>query len=109
MREALTENELSIELDIDYLLNHSSYSDTNSTSLPGLILLDLHIPKKGGMEALQEIKTHPKLKAKLKPILVTGLTTSSCEEDIYNTYNLGVNSFIIKLLNFTCWLEIFTT
>lgn len=64
--------------------------------LPGLILLDLNMPRKDGREALAEIKGHPKLKR----IPVVVLTTSKAEEDIYRTYDLGVNSFISKPISF---------
>ena len=63
---------------------------------PGLILLDLNMPRKDGREALREIKADPAL----KHIPVVVLTTSKAEEDIYRTYNLGVNSFITKPVTF---------
>lgn len=69
----------------------------SNKDLPGLILLDLNMPKKDGREALREIKSDPKLKA--IPVII--LTTSKAEEDIYRTYNLGVNSFITKPVTFT--------
>ena len=64
--------------------------------LPGLILLDLNMPRKDGREALAEIKSH----AELRRIPVVVLTTSKAEEDIYRTYDLGVNSFISKPISF---------
>ncbi len=64
--------------------------------LPGLILLDLNMPRKDGREALAEIKGHPELRR----IPVVVLTTSKAEEDIYRTYDLGVNSFISKPISF---------
>jgi CheY-like chemotaxis protein len=63
---------------------------------PGLILLDLNMPKKDGREALAEIKADPTLRR----IPVVALTTSSAEEDIVRTYDLGVNSFISKPVTF---------
>jgi CheY-like chemotaxis protein len=70
--------------------------------LPGLILLDLNMPKKDGREALKEIKGN----LRLKQIPVVVLTTSKAEEDIYRTYNLGVNSFVTKPVTFTSLVEI---
>jgi DNA-binding response OmpR family regulator len=64
--------------------------------MPDLILLDLNMPKKDGIESLKEIKSNKKLKC--IPVIV--LTTSSAEEDIIKTYNLGVNSFITKPVTF---------
>jgi CheY-like chemotaxis protein len=63
---------------------------------PGLILLDLNMPKKDGREALAEIKRDPALRG----IPVVVLTTSKGEEDIVRTYELGVNSFISKPVSF---------
>jgi CheY-like chemotaxis protein len=63
---------------------------------PGLILLDLNMPKKDGREALGEIKTDPDLRR----IPVVVLTTSRAEEDIVRTYDLGVNSFVSKPVTF---------
>jgi CheY-like chemotaxis protein len=74
----------------------------DSTELPGLVLLDLNMPRKDGREALKEIKSNPRL----KQIPVVVLTTSKAEEDIYRTYNLGVNSFITKPVTFTSLVEV---
>ena len=63
---------------------------------PGLILLDLNMPKKDGREALAEIKSDPDLRR----IPVVVLTTSKAEEDIVRTYDLGVNSFVSKPVTF---------
>ncbi|HEY6889035.1 MAG TPA: response regulator [Solirubrobacter sp.] len=63
---------------------------------PGLILLDLNMPKKDGREALAEIKRDPELRG----IPVVVLTTSRGEEDIVRTYDLGVNSFVSKPVSF---------
>ena len=63
---------------------------------PGIILLDLNMPKKDGREALAEIKADPDLRR----IPVVVLTTSKAEEDIVRTYDLGVNSFITKPVTF---------
>ncbi|MFQ5450790.1 MAG: response regulator [Nitrospinaceae bacterium] len=64
--------------------------------IPGMILLDLNMPKKDGREALAEIKSHPALRK--IPVIV--LTTSNAENDITHSYDLGVNSFIQKPVRF---------
>jgi CheY-like chemotaxis protein len=76
---------------LDYLLGRGKFKN-NTDPTPDLILLDLNMPKKSGVEALQEIKSNHTLRH--IPIVV--LTTSKEEEDIYRTYDLGVNSFITK-------------
>ena len=77
---------------MDYLLHRDRYADPSDSPTPGLILLDLNMPKKDGREALAEIKANPDLRQ--IPIIV--LTTSKAEEDIFRSYHLGVNSFITK-------------
>lgn len=80
-----------IEL-MDYLYSRGKYANEGSAPRPGLILLDLNMPKKNGFEALQEIKANPDLRR--IPIIV--LTTSKEEEDIFRSYDLGVSGFITK-------------
>jgi len=80
---------------MDYLLHRSVYNAENAPR-PNLILLDLNMPKKDGREALSEIKQHPDL----RQIPVVVLTTSKLEEDVYQSYDLGANSFIIKPATF---------
>ena len=81
---------------MDYLFRRNGYSDPSSSPRPGLILLDLNMPRKDGREALKEIKEDPDLRQ--IPIVV--MTTSKAEEDIFRTYDLGVNSFITKPVTF---------
>jgi CheY-like chemotaxis protein len=81
---------------LDYLYRRGQYADPASSPAPGLILLDLNMPKKDGREALKEIKADPDLRR----IPVVVLTTSKAEEDIYRTYDLGANSFITKPVSF---------
>ena len=81
---------------LDYLQRRPPYGDARRHPLPGLILLDLNMPRKDGREALREIKSDPALRR----IPVVVLTTSQAEEDIYRTYDLGVNSFISKPVTF---------
>jgi CheY-like chemotaxis protein len=81
---------------LDYLCRRGNYADPAQSPRPGLILLDLNMPKKDGRTALAEIKADPSLRH--IPIVV--LTTSKAEEDVIRSYDLGVNSFIIKPVTF---------
>src|SRR5216683_1403524 len=74
---------------MDYLYHRGKYADAAQNPLPGLILLDLNMPRKDGREALAEIKADPLLRR----IPVVILTTSKAEEDILRSYDLGVNSY----------------
>ncbi|MBD6619688.1 response regulator [Komarekiella sp. 'clone 1'] len=111
--EALAESQLSIEPYIvrngeelmDYLYNRGRYADKSNAPRPDLILLDLNMPKKDGLEALRDIKSDPQLRR----IPVVVLTTSGAEEDIDNTYDLGANSFIIKPVTFASLVEVMKT
>jgi len=112
-KEALEESKLKNELYfvhdgeelMDYLYNRGEFSDPDSSPRPGLILLDLNMPRKDGREALSEIKADPELRQ--IPIIV--LTTSKAEEDIYRTYDLGVNSFITKPVTFEGLVDVMKT
>lgn len=86
---------------LDYLHQKKNYSDAKKSPRPGLIFLDLNMPKKDGREALREIKSDPDL----MEIPVVVLTTSKQEEDIANSYRLGVNSFISKPVSFEDLVE----
>jgi two-component system, response regulator len=87
---------------LDYLLHRGDFTDETNSPRPGLILLDLNMPKKDGREALKEIKSH----ADLKDIPIVVFTTSKAEEDIYRSYKLGVNSFITKPVTFESLIEV---
>jgi CheY-like chemotaxis protein len=80
----------------DYLFHRGAYANAEEAPKPGLILLDLNMPKKDGREVLAEIKAD----ASLRSIPVVVLTTSKAEEDVARTYHLGVNSFITKPVTF---------
>lgn len=90
---------------MDYLLHLGSYADPASAPAPGLILLDLNMPRKNGYEVLQEIKTHPVLRR----IPVVVFTTSSDAEDVSRSYDLGVNSFVTKPTTFDGLLRMMKT
>ena len=78
---------------MDYLHQKGQYSNAPR---PGLILLDLNMPRKDGREALKETKSDPAL----RQIPTVVLTTSQVEEDIFRSYDLGQNSFISKPVTF---------
>lgn len=81
---------------LDYLRRKGEYSDPEKSPRPGLILLDLNMPRKDGREALKEIKSDPLLKR----IPVVILTTSEAEQDVLRSYDLGVNAFVTKPVTF---------
>lgn len=86
---------------MDYLHRRGAYSGPDAAPRPGLILLDLNMPRKNGHEALREIKSDPLLRR--IPIIV--LTTSQAEADIVLSYDLGVSSFISKPVSFVALVE----
>ncbi len=90
---------------LDYLYRRGQYAHLDETSRPGLILLDLNMPRKDGREALKEIKADPTLCQ--IPIVI--LTTSRAEEDIYRTYELGASSFITKPVTFDGLVDVIET
>lgn len=87
-----------------FLRREGDYSDLETEPYPGVILLDLNMPKMDGREALREMKADPDLCR----IPVVVLTTSKAEEDIVRTYGLGVNSFITKPVTFDGLVSIVT-
>ena len=103
-RDALAESRVANDLRfvedgeelMDYLLRRGAYADPARSPRPGLILLDLNMPRKDGREALAEIKAH----AELRRIPVVVLTTSRADEDVARSYDLGANSFISKPVTF---------
>jgi len=90
---------------MDYLRRQGQYAKLRDEPLPGMILLDLNMPRKDGREALREIKADPSL----RQIPTVVLTTSEAEEDIFRAYDLGVNSFIIKPVTFQSLVEVTKT
>ena len=108
--DAFAENRLANQLHfvedgeelMDYLHRRGKYDHLRGEPLPGLILLDLNMPRKDGREALKEIKADPELRR--IPIVV--LTTSKAEEDILRTYDLGVNSYVTKPVTFKSLVEL---
>jgi len=106
-QEAFKEAKMSIKLDvtmdgaeaIKYLKKEGEYENVTT---PDLILLDLNLPKKDGREVLKEVKTDDMLKR----IPVVVLTTSNAEQDIMKSYNLHVNCYINKPVDFEKFFDI---
>ncbi len=98
---ALREVEDGEEL-MDYLHRRGRYVLPEDSPRPGLILLDINMPRKDGYEALQEIRSDPGLRR----IPVVILTTSDAERDIIRSYELGVSSFISKPVTFAGLVEV---
>ena len=109
-KDALTECRLANDLHfvengeelLDYLKRRGKYASLADAPRPGLILLDLNMPKKDGREALKEIKADPELRR----IPVVVLTTSKADTDIGRIYELGANSFISKPVSFDSLVEV---
>jgi CheY-like chemotaxis protein len=110
VKEAFTESRLANDMRfvedgealMDYLNRRGKYENPELSPCPGLILLDLNMPRKDGREALEEIKSNPALRG----IPVVVLTTSKEEEDIIRSYDLGACSFITKPVTFDGLVEV---
>ncbi len=87
---------------LDYLHRRGRYQDPALSPRPGMILLDLNLPKIGGMEVLQEIKRDEVLRT--IPVIV--LTASPREEDVTRSYDLGVNTYIQKPVEFDNFMRV---
>jgi CheY-like chemotaxis protein len=106
LRDARLHNDLRTVIDgvdlLQYLRREGKYADARESPRPGMILLDLNMPRMDGREALAEIKQDPELRS----IPVVILTTSKAEEDVIRSYDLGVNSFITKPVTFLGLVEV---
>lgn len=87
---------------MDYLRRQGAYAEPGSSPRPALILLDLNMPRKKGLEAIKEIKSEPLLCS--IPLVV--LSTSEAEADIAVAYSLGADSFITKPVRFDTLVDI---
>lgn len=87
---------------LDYLRRRGKYAAPAEAPRPGVIVLDLNMPRKDGREALQEIKAEPELRR----IPVVVLTTSKADTDIARLYELGASSFIPKPVHFEGLLNV---
>jgi two-component system, response regulator len=86
---------------LDYLFARGVHAGRNRINVPKVVLLDLKLPKVGGLEVLREIKSDTAMKA--IPIVV--LTSSKEEKDIIESYKYGVNSYIVKPVDFEKFVD----
>jgi CheY-like chemotaxis protein len=90
---------------LDYLRRTGKFAPPADAPRPGLILLDLNMPRKDGRAVLKDLKQD----AELRTIPVVVLTTSKDDEDVYRSYDLGVNSYIVKPVTFEALVDILQT
>ena len=106
LKQAKLVNQLTIVRDgqeaLDFLRHQAQYQDPSTAPRPGLILMDINMPKLSGLSALAEIKNDPNL----KHIPVVMLTVSKREEDILKGYENGCNSFLQKPVEFDQFVEL---
>ncbi len=99
LRENHVANEIVVVRDgaeaLDYLYKRNGYADRSGGN-PALVLLDLKMPKVDGIEVLRQVKSDPAL----KQIPVVVLTSSREEQDLVRTYDLGVNAYVVKPVDF---------
>jgi two-component system response regulator len=105
LRKAKVSNRIHVARDgeeaLQFLFCEGPYAERQMEDGPKVILLDLKLPKIDGLEVLQRIKSDPRTKA----IPVVVLTSSKEQSDVVETYNLGVNSYIVKPVNFEQFSE----
>ena len=106
--DALAQNNLANEVvalrdgaeALDYLFRRGQFTD-RTNGQPAVVLLDLKMPKVDGIEGLRQIKSDPQLKT----IPVVVLTSSREEQDLVNSYQLGVNAYVVKPVHFQEFVE----
>lgn len=86
---------------LDFIFARGAYTERNMENGPKIILLDLKLPKVDGLEVLKVVKSDPR--TKIIPIIA--LTSSSEDKDIIESYRLGVNSYIVKPVDFDKFVE----
>ncbi len=86
---------------LEYLFTTGRYADRNPSHLPRVVLLDLKLPKVDGFEVLQRLRAHDR--TRLLPVVV--LTSSDEQRDIVRSYDLGVNSYVRKPVDFNQFME----
>ena len=105
LRKAKITNHIQVARDgeeaLEFIFCEGSFAERNIEDGPKVILLDLKLPKIDGLEVLQRIKSDPRTKS----IPVVVLTSSREQNDVVESYNLGVNSYIVKPVNFEQFSE----
>jgi two-component system response regulator len=86
---------------LDFIFAQGQYADQSIEDVPKVVLLDLKLPRIGGLEVLEKVKSDTRTKS----IPVVVLTSSSEERDIIASYNLGVNSYVIKPVDFDKYVD----
>jgi two-component system response regulator len=86
---------------LDFIFCNGKYAERNITSPPKVVFLDLKLPKVSGLEVLQKIKSNPLTKS--MPVVM--VTSSREDPDIRKAYELGVNSYVVKPVNFDDFLS----
>ena len=108
-KRALEQNKITNELvhaengreALDYLFGVGQHAGRNVRDIPAVVLLDLKLPRMDGLEVLKQMRANER--TRLVPVVV--LTSSSQEEDVVASYNLGANSYIRKPVDFTQFAE----
>jgi CheY-like chemotaxis protein len=90
---------------LDYLFHQGRYQDADTFPRPGLVLLDLRLPKVDGLEVLKTVKADPSLK--LIPVVI--LTTSAAESDMARAYECKANSYLVKPVDLPQFAQLMET
>jgi two-component system response regulator len=105
LRKANLSNRIQVARDgaevLDFLFGTGAFAGRNTTERPKVILLDLKLPKVDGLEVLRRIKAEPLT----RDIPIVVLTSSREQRDVTESYKLGVNSYIVKPVNFEHYTE----